>query len=194
MDPLDVGTFLMPMAQTVSFSLLFDRTYETWSYKAGDERSRLGVLSDIKAFYAMLGILGNATSAQGAVTGAGKAATAGALDYSAALTNAVDVSLVEDPSPRSFMQYVQVVVMFGRNMTYHGVINNAVVNYTHFTRDMIPNRCSLQVSMTLFPWSPEGSAPVDTPAGRTSVLPKPSSASKPLNNDFNNIRAGRYVR
>jgi len=162
MDPLDAGTFMMPMSQTVSFSLLFDRTYETWVYDAQKETSRLGVVADIKHFYAMLGILGEGT----AFTKAPENITpTGNLQYDIAhnssvnnsstiadtLANLVDVGSIDDASPTSFMQYIPVRVIFGKHLSYHGVISSANISYTHFTQRMIPNRCSLEIGMQLFP-------------------------------------------
>lgn len=157
-DPLDVGTFMMPMSQTVSFSLLFDRTYETWVYDARKETSRLGVVADIKHFYAMLGILGEGTAfkAQGPTPDTGsmgevESSTVGNATIADTLTGLVDVGLIDDASPTSFMQYIPVRVIFGKHLSYHGVISSATISYTHFTQRMIPNRCSLEIGMQLFP-------------------------------------------
>jgi len=185
MDALDTSTFMMPMAQTVSFSLLFDRTYETWVYDQSKETSRLGVLSDIKALYAMLGIMGDSTAFTPGhnTTGAPIETEAGNTAKAAGLATSVDISMIEDPTPRSFMQYVQVIVMFGRDMTYHGVINNTTVTYTHFTQKMIPNRCSVQIGMQLFPYMPGGVAPAAAApwtTGQGSVIHGTSGASQTL--------------
>jgi len=178
MDAGDVSTFLMPMSQTISFSLLFDRTYETWVYDPSKEASRLGVLSDIKALYAMLGIMGDSTPFTLGHNTTGKPMTteSGDAGKAAALAAVVDISKIEDPSPRSFMQYVQVIAMFGRDMTYHGVINTATVTYTHFTQRMIPNRCSVALVMQLFPFAPDGPAPEPAaPAPRAPGTPAAAS-------------------
>jgi hypothetical protein len=151
MDPNDSSQFIMPMSQSVGFSLMFDRTYETWVYDANIETSRLGVVADIKHFYAMLGILGDPTAYLPAnVHTQGDPASWGTA-LVASLKNSVDVSTIDDASPTSFMQYVQVRVILGKHVSYYGVINSATVSYTHFTQRMIPNRCSLEISMTLFP-------------------------------------------
>jgi hypothetical protein len=157
MDPNDASSWLMPMSQTVAFSLLFDRTYETWVYDANIETSRLGVVADIKHFYAMLGILGDPTAyLPQNVSRAAGGAKPGTADtwgtaMAASLKNTVDVSLIDDASPTSFMQYVQVRAIMGNNVSYYGVINSSTISYTHFTQRMIPNRCSVDISMTLFP-------------------------------------------
>jgi len=150
---LDASIWMMPMSQTVSFSLLFDRTYETWVYNSQVETSRLGVIADIKHFYAMLGILGDASAfaPAGNTTGAAIAADPFTKALAAGLSPAVDVSLIDDASPTSFMQYIPVRVIFGKHLSYHGVISTANVSYTHFTQRMIPNRCSLEIGMQLFP-------------------------------------------
>jgi len=154
MDPNDSSKFMMPMQQSVSFSLLFDRTYETWVYDATKETSRLGVLTDIKYFYAMLGILADSSAflPAGNTTGLAMTNTAAGAALGEALKTSVDVTTIDDPSPTSFMQYVPIRVIFSnQTLSYYGVINSATIDYTHFTQRMIPNRCSLQISMTLFP-------------------------------------------
>jgi len=154
MDPNDASKFLMPMSQNVSFTLLFDRTYETWVYNAAKETSRLGVLADVKYFYAMLGILsdGRPFTPANNSTGAKMADSIAGTALQNSLAGIVDVTTIDDPSPTSFMQYIPVRVIFSSGaLSYHGVINTATIDYTHFTQRMIPNRCALGIGMTLFP-------------------------------------------
>ena len=158
MDPLDIGGFLMPMSQTVAFSLLFDRTYETWVYDITKEVSYLGVMADIVHLYAMLGIMGNGATASSTPTDTGSGGEVessttqeGGADSSAALKAFVDIDSLPDLTPTSFMQYIPMRVIFGSHMSFHGVITSATVQYTHFTQKMVPNRCSVEISIQLFP-------------------------------------------
>ncbi len=173
MDPNDSSKFLMPMSQTVSFSLLFDRTYETWVYNANIETSRIGVVADIKHFYAMLGILGDPTAYLPANVSSKGDATSWGTALAASLKNSVDVSVIDDASPTSFMQYVQLRAIMGKNVSYYGVINSSTISYTHFTQRMIPNRCSVDISMTLFPVTNAVVTAGQNPTGPGPVAPGP---------------------
>ena len=181
-NPLDVGGWLMPMQQTVGFSLLFDRTYETWVYDVTKEVSYLGVMADIVHLYAMLGIMGSGTAAlkeSPTVTATPEKPKADQTTMKTALQAPVDIDSLPDLTPTSFMQYVPMRVIFGSHMSFHGVISQAVVQYTHFTQKMVPNRCSVEIAIQLFP-PEEGSVantgtyrpvptgiPSTTPAGRS---------------------------
>ena len=136
----------------------------------------------------MLGIMGDSTAFTPGHNSTGAPITNDAVNAAkaAGLATAVNVSLIEDPTPRSFMQYVQVIVMFGKDMTYHGVINNATVTYTHFTQRMIPNRCSVQIGMQLFPYVP-GGAP-SAAAAPASAPGTPGASKVPTSPGLDNFR------
>jgi hypothetical protein len=149
LNPNDVTAkdFLMPLQQTVQFSLLFDRTYEMWdsSRVTGAENvfvPALGVGWDISMLYKITGI-----SASVAVTGEGtdakgdstKSFRKGQFSFDAA-------------GP---MLYVPVYLVVGDTLNYYGVIQDLEIQYTHWTQQMIPSRCQVSISMQLLP-KPKG--------------------------------------
>lgn len=117
---------------TASFSLLFDRTYELW-YKTVPN----GVYADVLAFYYMLGIA--QTHDKVVPNGVSKNNNG---NFSQIYT------LVGENQPTAPMQFVNVWVILGA-ITLYGYLTEFDVDYTHWSQDMIPQRCAINVSMQL---------------------------------------------
>lgn len=156
-NPNDTGTYLVGLAATVSFSLLFDRTYEinsgipiyvgdpppypdnipqpNGSAVAEDPRS-LGVLADVQALYRVCGVQ-NQQLAQSWTDGAGN-------------TNTSNLA--------GMMLQVPAWCHFGGelntgSLSYFGYISALSIQYTHFSTQMTPMRCAVAVNFTLLPRS-----------------------------------------
>lgn len=127
----DASAFLQ-LQQSISFNLLFDRTYETWQAD-GSYLSQWGVLADIKVLYALLGMYttfdstGNATGVD------------------------ADPSQIWQTTPTSVHMFRPCWAVFGPLLKYYGAITNAEIQYTHFTQAMVPNRATVSLSMQLIP-------------------------------------------
>lgn len=137
-NPDDPGSYATSLNTSVSFSLLFDRTFELWD---GSYRSTLpgtyGVRSDVEAFYNLLGI--NIPQVQ---TNTQTQAKPPAINP-AKITNTV-----QGP-----MQFVPANLYFGANskgaLSYFGYVSGMDVTYTHFIANMVPSRCAIDISFTV---------------------------------------------
>lgn len=122
-SPFDVSSYQGDSLSQVTWSLLFDRTYETWdrSY-ANKPAGKYGVYSDVRALYGLLGMVKQ--------------------------TNISGIDLLISP-----MTVVPAQVYFGGagSLSYYGRIESATVQYTHWTSKMIPNRAVIGLSFKIFP-------------------------------------------
>jgi hypothetical protein len=166
------GQFILPLQQTLSFALQFDRTYELWdsSKLYGDALTwvpEFGVAYDVLSLYRMTGIASPMSA-----TGDNKADVQGAID------NFKKGSFSTGPSGP--MIYTPVFVVIGSTLSYYGTISSLDVRYTHWTQQMIPQRCVVTVGVTLLP-TPQGGnkyAPIIGP--RLGNWGDPLSASEQL--------------
>lgn len=138
-DPNDLSKLIVPLQQSVNFSLLFDRTYETWDSKYNAETvGQYGVHADVLALYNIVGItislaaLGEASGDDGA---------------QGLTTRGTKVNV----TPVSPMVYTPVRVFFGGPLKYYGVITSLGITYSHWTQNMIPSRCSADITLSLLP-------------------------------------------
>lgn len=161
----DTGQFLVGLQATLNFTLMFDRTYEvntaggsivngqgpttypsgqipvanqagmgSQATDSGEDPRVLGVRADINALYRICGI--NAPLANQA--------------YSDAQGNPYTGNLTGP------MQQVPAWCYFGNtgsgnNLAYFGYLSELDIQYTHFTQDLTPMRCTVAVSFTLLP-------------------------------------------
>jgi hypothetical protein len=142
-DPSDQASYLAPMNQTVSFALLFDRSFELWgSYltngqpaggkSAVNDPAVNGVGVDILALKQFTYQLAAANQSNaGAQNGN---ASAGA-------------------SIQGIMNFIPTWVYFGppSGVYYYGFITDFAVQFTQFTQYMVPMRAVVNVDMTLLP-------------------------------------------
>ncbi|MFK0015756.1 hypothetical protein [Streptomyces sp. NPDC091027] len=107
----------------VSFNLLYDRTYEmTSGGGSGNEATKRGVLADMEALYRVTGVYD--VTAKGA-----KAKQLGPM--------------------QSHPCYFYFGGTAGNALSYYGYISQMGVQYTHFTGDMIPQRCAVNLTVEL---------------------------------------------
>lgn len=179
-SPYDVtaGEQMLPLQQMVSFSLLFDRTYELWdsSKLSGEAKENvpfLGVAWDVLSLYKITGI------ASPIDVKAAQSADSGAVQTSS-FTKGKFENTATGP-----MLYVPVFVVFGYSLDYYGIIQSLGVQYTHWTSQMIPSRCEVSVDMQLLPRNAAKSngrpstfrLPGETTPGSGSIL-DPSNSGK----------------
>lgn len=142
-NDVTAGQTLLPLQQTLTFSLLFDRTYELWdSSKLYGEAATMvpafGVAYDILSLYKITGVATPmpVTDDHNADADAFKKAFS-----KGTYTN----------GPAGPMTYVPVYVVIGASLAYYGVIQQLDLQYTHWTQAMIPSRCQVTITVTLLP-------------------------------------------
>ncbi|ORT58173.1 hypothetical protein [Streptomyces sp. CB03238] len=106
----------------VTFSLLYDRTYEMISNRSGNEATKRGVLADMDAFYRVTGV----------------------YDVSAKGVNARQFNPMQSYNCNFYFGGVG-----SNSLAYYGYISTLSVQYTHFTREMIPQRCAVNVTVEM---------------------------------------------
>lgn len=182
-NPYDVtsGQFLMPLQQSVTFSLLFDRTYEMWdgSKLSGDAAIQVpmyGVAYDILSLYKITGIASPMTApSTGTDTSSGQ-------DLSTTTTAFQKGQFAGGPAGP--MVATPVYAVLGPSLSYYGYITELDVQFTHWTQQMVPIRGQVGVTMTLLP-TPQGGnkyAPIYGPkapgVGNPLQNPTPSNTGK----------------
>lgn len=137
-NPDDPGQYATGLNATVSFSLLFDRTYELWdsSYRFTDP-GIYGVMVDVNAFYNMLNINQLNTLSE--------PYRGGSIPVN---PNQKYTTVVQGT-----MSAVPLDLYFGYRsagaLKYFGYISQFDVTYTHFSQKMVPMRCAINVGMVL---------------------------------------------
>jgi hypothetical protein len=114
---------------TLQFELLFDRTYEMYAGGATklEDPAIKGVLSDVEAMY-------NIT---------------GAYDITAKGPKAKVLQAMQ-PNPCTFYFGGTAAGFLGNNnLSYYGVVTSLVVTHTHFSRDMVPQRCAMSLTVDI---------------------------------------------
>lgn len=137
-NPDDPGKYATGLNATVSFSLLFDRTFELWdSAYVNTDAGRYGISVDTNAFYNLLNV--NQINTQSPV------ATGGSVPVDTTTTYSVVVQGTMSATP--------VDLYFGyRSMgalKYFGYVSELDITYTHFNQKMVPQRCAMQIGFTL---------------------------------------------
>lgn len=135
-NPDDPGSYVSALNTSVYFSLLFDRTFELWdSSYTGTLSGTYGVRADVEAFYNLLGINQPST-------------TTLALPLEG--VNSPPVNNNQSITVQGYMQYVPTMLYFGDSvqgtLSYFGYITEFDVTYTHFTTEMVPMRCGIDVT------------------------------------------------
>uniref|UniRef100_A0AAU3I986 Uncharacterized protein n=1 Tax=Streptomyces sp. NBC_01393 TaxID=2903851 RepID=A0AAU3I986_9ACTN len=181
-DPNDVSQksgAILPLQSSVSFSLLFDRTYELWdsTHISGDTRydvATMGVAYDVLALYKITGI----------------ASTVSIKSDGQADDHVTETSFSKGSFTKGAtgpMLWVPVYVVFGEHLDYYGVIQELDVQYTHWTTNMVPSRCQVSITMQLLPKNTASSTAREIPK---SIVPKYTNPSI-LNPANNTGKAGR---
>lgn len=136
-NPTDPGQYKTGLMSYVSFSLLFDRTFELWdSSYANTLEGKYGVMVDVNAFYNMLNINQQVTKTAAELGGGN---VAGNTSYSLVV--------------QGVMSAMPVDLYFGYRsvgaLKYFGYVTQLDTTFTHFTQKMVPQRCAINVGFTL---------------------------------------------
>lgn len=154
----DTGTPIVATGGTLSFALLFDRTYEV-NYGTSGYAHDLGVLVDMHVLMGLTGITMPLTASQKTATGAAVGSAGSTASVSPGSVTGVMQMLpiwVNFPTilggaygqmgttaaPASQMPDISL-------MRYFGYLTNISISFTHFNQRMIPFRCGLNVTMQL---------------------------------------------
>lgn len=163
--PGDNGNLLSPLlTQTVSFQLYFDRTYELnygGNSSAKNDPAVIGVQADIYQFMQFTGIRAtlDKTQAESVLGGVG-AQGAGAPTTTGGIMMMIPSYLYfgnafqqmnQNASNSNFNAIAQ-------QMVYYGYISEWTPTYTHFTTNMVPLRASIDITFTMLPSAPKGTA------------------------------------
>jgi hypothetical protein len=129
--PGDSGDYQTALNTTVSFSLLFDRTYEMWDSKyQTTDVGTFGCSVDVNAFFNLCGI-----NTKQLVPG-----TRGGKSQQ---------MTVQGP-----MAAVPMDLYFGYGspggLHYFGIVTSLGVTYSHFSQQMVPVRCAVDIGFTVF--------------------------------------------
>lgn len=173
-NPGDTAMLAIPLSQTVSWTLMFDRTYELWgkynsdgtpvnpNVKANDP-AVIGVQADVMQFMQFTGMLTNYSYGTATATG---------------LTQNSNYSVNQ-----GIMQLVPCYAYFGNsqnttNLSYYGYINEWSVQYTHWSQYNIPMRAVISVSFTMLP---PPAKQTTQPAGNNIWYVYPTPTGNPTN-------------
>lgn len=129
--PGDTGDYQTTLNTSISFALLFDRTYEMWDSKyQNTDVGTFGCSVDTNAFFNLCGI--NQKQVVPGVRGGSS-------------SNMV----VQGP-----MAAVPVDLYFGfgspGGLHYFGIISSLGITYTHFSQQMVPVRCAVDIGFTAY--------------------------------------------
>jgi Contractile injection system tube protein len=151
-DPNARGNF-MGATGSLSFAILFDRTYETWNQSlnpgqnpGGYDVQQYGCYVDVRQLYLMFGMLMQSTKGSG---GSGQTAGShGTVGHEGAVgQNPLRVDNYELQTSPMIPTPIQVYFGDKKSLTFYGRCTGFNVTYTHFTRAMTPNRCVVNLSM-----------------------------------------------
>lgn len=154
--PGDSGNLLAPLlTQTVAWELFFDRTFElNYGGQSTSENDPgvIGVQADVYAFMQFTGVLAtlskqDATAVLGTPTGGSAPTTGGIMMMIPAYVYFGNAS--QQYSNTGTVDANNTAV--GQQLAYYGFISGWSVNYTHFTVNMVPIRCTVDVSFTMLP-------------------------------------------
>lgn len=140
-NPLDKGNWNIPLAATVGFNLLFDRTYELWNRGAANPNlhdmttspSYAGVRVDWDAVCRVVGIY-----------------QPNAIQLPNTDPQHFPSTLLDNGKPGP-MPLTPITVFFGGkdSLSYRGYVSSLELQWTHFSQLMVPMRCTVGVTMNL---------------------------------------------
>jgi hypothetical protein len=171
----------VPLNQTVSWSLLFDRTYELWgTYNTdgsanGNKGNVNGNTNDPK----VVGVLADVMAMQ-QFTGMFVAYSSG----NAQTTSPASGTLT---GWQGIMQMIPGWVYFGgggsstTSLWYYGYVSEWDVTITHWTQYMVPQRCVINITFTMLP-PPQSSSGTQKLKNSVPTAGQPSPAGSPIGN------------
>lgn len=135
--------FYASTGSTLGFSLLFDRTYDLWTNKNTKPTvaSTFGVYSDVGAFYYYFGMITEPPSA--AQVGPGHIGQPGDP------APPVITQGWRTMSPMAPPHYFGSHIYIGDKLFFYGACESLAITYTHWNHEMVPMRCSIDLSFTL---------------------------------------------
>ncbi|MEV6309994.1 hypothetical protein AB0M10_15515 [Streptomyces sp. NPDC051840] len=137
---LDEGVPLVAAGGTLTFQLLFDRTYEMSDpTKFSTIEGTYGVMADIHVLYNLVGI-NTAQDAQ--ATGTDEAPTSGSV---VGIMQMSPVWIRFGQARKSFSDQLPNM----SRMKYFGYVSSIGITYAHFSQRMMPTRCAVDLSVTL---------------------------------------------
>ncbi|MFE9412342.1 hypothetical protein ACFYN0_26640 [Streptomyces sp. NPDC006704] len=136
----DTGTAVLPIASSCSFTLFLDRTYDIIGGRKSNQ-AKYGVMFDHNALYNVVGI--NSRSRTSSAVGQSSDPEGTPSSDASALPETVT-------GP---MQMRPVYAYFGGgdSLFYYGFISNITFDYPHYTQSMIPQRSSVNLTITGLP-------------------------------------------
>lgn len=149
------------LQQQMNFTIMFDRTYEVNGSPATQEADlqAMGCEVDVRQMKQFTGMFSNANAGNGAgfyTSGANAAnPTAGATQLGAGQTVTQATGLGVGPQ-QGIMLMMPSYCYFGTSLfggcsQYYGYVDSWDVQYTHYTANMVPIRCVVDVEYTLLP-------------------------------------------
>lgn len=125
-DQAETNIDVPSVGSSTGVKLLYDRTYELFS--SGKEgktgfSNRFGVWADVAAWYYFCNMI-------------------------PAYPDSWDDSMITSPP-----QYKPAYLFMGPRLVFYGWVNSLNVTYTHWTQDMVPARCAVDIGFTILPHS-----------------------------------------
>lgn len=113
---------IMAGGGSVAVTVIYDRTYEVWQGKGANPLAfRYGAYADVMALYDIYGITQSYDDQNG--------------------------NLFRQVFPSSPASMRSVYLYIGDKLKFYGVTSDLTVNYTHFSSDMIPLRCEVEIKV-----------------------------------------------
>lgn len=142
--PGDKADLRVPLQQTVSWSILYDRTYELWESYNADGSPKFGLGADGNNPQ-VIGVLADIFQMQ-QFTGMTASYNSGGLPTPAGTKNLF-------LGHQGILQLVPSYVFFGgaQALSYYGYVSEWDVQITHWTQYMVPMRCVIDISFTMLP-------------------------------------------
>lgn len=152
-DQGNVGDPTSPIGNpgaSLSFSLLFDRTYELWdSSQAKTRAGQRGVYVDVLALYYLCKIVDEGTVS---------------TDNNGNFETLDNILKPMQPTLAYFYFGAP-----GRSLSYYGFINQLGITYSHWASSMVPQRCVVNINVTIMP--------KDATAGNAGSLANPNATN-----------------
>lgn len=140
----DSTNLRVPLNQSVTWSLLFDRTYELWGQydNKGKARQKVGQNGNNPA---VVGVLADVKQMQ-QFTGMN-------VGYSSGTGTSPSPTAQQIFGHQGIIQLIPSYVYFGdkNNLWYYGYISEWDVTITHWTQFMVPMRCVINITFTMLP-------------------------------------------
>jgi hypothetical protein len=187
-QPGDTTSAIFAMNQMISFSLLFDRTFELWGSYDGNSSPKnnsssspavsnpsiTGVNADVMALMQLTGMM--LTAQQNAQS----SASGGGANPGGAPANVAPIS-----GTQGVMTLIPTWLFLGAltgGLNYYGYVSDWTVTYTHFTQYMVPMRCAVNIDFALLVPPSGTSGQANSPGEAQAYLSNVIWSTKQLGN------------